>query len=97
MINDPVLPVEVPEQLKQMETLQSLTDQMTPDQLELYYAVLNEVERYRSLTRHEKLKLIRDVMDRPYVDLLCDWAFKHVFGTISTCWKSCFATYCRWT
>jgi len=80
MIDDPVLPVEVPEQLKQMETLQSLTDQMTPDQLELYYAVLNEVERYRSLTRHEKLKLIRDVMDRPYVDLLCDWAFKHVFG-----------------
>ena len=63
-----------------MEIRQPLTDQMSPEQLGLFYAVLNEIERYRSLTQDEKLRLIRDVMDRPYVDLLCDWAFKHVFG-----------------
>ena len=62
------------------EKLQILTDQMTQEQLGLYYAIVNEYERYRSLTQPEKLKLVRDVMDRPYIDLLCDWAFKHVFG-----------------
>lgn len=62
------------------ENITSLTDRMTPDQLDLYYAILNEVERYRSLSRPEKLRLIKDILDRPYIDLLCDWAFKHVFG-----------------
>ena len=63
-----------------METLQSFTDRMSPDQLNLYYAILDETERYRTLSREEKLALIKDIMDRPYLDLLCDWAFKHVFG-----------------
>ena len=60
--------------------IQTLTDQMTPAQLDLYYAIVNEFEQYRSLSQPEKLKLIKDVIDKPYLDLLCDWAFKHVFG-----------------
>lgn len=63
-----------------METLQSFTDRLAPEQLGLYLAILNEVQRYRDLSHEEKLNLIRDIMDRPYLDLLCDWAFKHVFG-----------------
>ena len=63
-----------------METLQSFTDRLTPDQLELYIAILNEFQRYRDLSHEEKIKLIKDIMDRPYLDLLCDWAFKHVFS-----------------
>ena len=62
------------------QKIQSLTDRMTPEQLELYYAIVNEYERYRSLSQPEKLNLIREVLDKPYLDLLCDWAFKHVFG-----------------
>ena len=60
--------------------IKTLTDQMTPAQLDLYYAIVNEYEQYRSLSQPEKLQLIRDVIDKPYLDLLCDWAFKHVFG-----------------
>ena len=62
------------------EKLQILTDQMTQEQLDLFYAIVNEYERYRSLSQPEKLQLIRDIHDKPYLDLLCDWAFKHVFG-----------------
>lgn len=53
---------------------------MSLAQLDLYYAIVNEFEQYRSLSQPEKLKLIQDVIDKPYLDLLCDWAFKHVFG-----------------
>ena len=60
--------------------IKTLTDQMTPAQLDLYYAIVNEYEQYRSLSQPEKLQLIRGVIDKPYLDLLCDWAFKHVFG-----------------
>ena len=63
-----------------METLQSFPDRLSPDQLKLYLTIVDEVERYRDLTHEEKLRLIRDIMDRPYLDLLCDWAFKHVFS-----------------
>ena len=60
--------------------IKTLTDQMSAEQLDLYYAIVNEYEQYRSLSQPEKLQLIRDVIDKPYLDLLCDWAFKHVFG-----------------
>ena len=53
---------------------------MAPEQLDLYIAILDEIQRYRDLSYEEKIKLIKDIMDRPYLDLLCDWAFKHVFG-----------------
>ena len=64
-----------------METLQSFTDRLSPEQLKLYLAIIDEVERYRDLTIDEKKNLIRDIMDRPYLDLMCDWAFKHVLGS----------------
>ncbi len=63
-----------------METLQSFTDRLSPDRLNLYLAIVDEVERYRNLSLTEKKVLIQNIMDRPYLDLLCDWAFKHVFG-----------------
>ena len=63
-----------------METLQPFTDRLSPDQLKLYLAIVDEVERYRNLSVEEKKQLVQDIMDRPYLDLLCDWAFKHVFG-----------------
>ena len=63
-----------------MENLQSIIDRLSPDQLNLYLAFVDEVERYRNLSLEEKKQLVQDIMDRPYLDLLCDWAFKHVFG-----------------
>ena len=63
-----------------MENLHSFTDRLSPDQLILYLAIVDEVERYRNLSVEEKKQLVQNIMDRPYLDLLCDWAFKHVFG-----------------
>ena len=63
-----------------MENLHSFIDRLSPDQLNLYLAFVDEVERYRNLSLEEKKQLVQDIMDRPYLDLLCDWAFKHVFG-----------------
>lgn len=53
---------------------------LTPDQYALYEGIVNEIERYRDMSPEEKESLILDIVSRPYIDLLCDWAFKHVFG-----------------
>ena len=52
---------------------------MTKEQMEQYVAILNEVERYRDMDLMEKERIVRSVLDKPYMDLRCDWAFKHVF------------------
>ena len=52
---------------------------MTKEQMEQYVAILNEVERYRDMDLTEKERIVRSVLDKPYMDLRCDWAFKHVF------------------
>ena len=57
--------------------------QLTPDQLKQYVAVLNAVERYRDVSDDEKERIVRAVMERPYMDLRSDWAFKHVFGDMN--------------
>lgn len=44
-----------------------------------YMAIVDEVENLRSLSDAEKEKLIRDIMEKPFLDLLCDVAFKYVF------------------
>ena len=50
------------------------------EQKQLYDSVLKEFEHIRTLTIKEKEALLLDIMNRPFIDLLCDWAFKHVFG-----------------
>ena len=47
--------------------------------MQQYLAILNTVERYRDLTDEEKEFIIRKFNEQPYMDLRCDWAFKHVF------------------
>lgn len=55
------------------------TIKLTPEQMAQYMTIVNEVENLRRLTDAEKEKLIRDIMEKPYLDLLCDVAFKYVF------------------
>lgn len=51
--------------------------------MQRYLSVLNEVERYRHLTDEEKEHLVRSVIEKPYMDLRCDWAFKYVFKDLN--------------
>ena len=53
---------------------------LTTKQMDLYKSILNEFERTRSMTEAEKELLILEITSATYIDLLCDWAFKHVFG-----------------
>ena len=53
---------------------------LTSEQMELYKSILNEFERTRNMTEAEKELLILEITTSTYMDLLCDWAFKHVFG-----------------
>ena len=51
---------------------------LTPAQMQQFLAVVNEVERYRDLSDEEKERLVVSIIDRPYMDLRSDWAFKHI-------------------
>ena len=53
---------------------------LTPEQMELYKSILNDYERTRNMTEAEKELLILEITTSTFMDLLCDWAFKHVFG-----------------
>ena len=53
---------------------------MTEEQYQRYAAILNDVERLRRLSRTEKERIIRGILDTTFIDLTCDWAFRHVFG-----------------
>lgn len=57
-----------------------MKNELTPEQKQLYDAVLKAYENHRNLSQEEKESLLLDLMSRKYIDLLCDWAFKHVFG-----------------
>jgi len=56
-----------------------MEQKLTPQQLKEFIGVLDEFEKYRNMTAEEKELIVRDIMERPYMDLRCDWAFKHVF------------------
>ena len=58
----------------------TIPQQLTEEQYALYKTYVEEHERYASLSEKQKRELIEDILCRPYMDLLCDWAFKHVFG-----------------
>ena len=56
------------------------TINLTPEQFAQYEAILNEYDRFRTLSREERKDLIIRIAASTYIDLLSDWAFKHVFG-----------------
>ena len=53
---------------------------LTEEQYQIYLAAVNEVERIRSFSDDEKYDLIQQITSSTFIDLLCDWAFKHIFG-----------------
>jgi len=53
---------------------------LSAEQFAIYEGIVNEIEKFRGMSPEEKEALILDIVSRPYIDLLCDWAFKHVFG-----------------
>lgn len=53
---------------------------LTPEQRQRYFATLDKYSRIRHLSREEKEDLILRITSSEYIDLMCDWAFKHVFG-----------------
>ena len=53
---------------------------LSREQFNLFLSILNEYEKYRSLSKEEKEDLILQITSTTFIDLLCDWAFKHVFG-----------------
>ena len=42
--------------------------------------MMDKYSRIRCLSREEKEDLILRITTSEYIDLMCDWAFKHVFG-----------------
>jgi predicted transposase/invertase (TIGR01784 family) len=56
------------------------TTSLTPEQFAQYEAIASEYDRFRRLSPEEKEDLIIRIATSTYIDLLCDWAFKHVFG-----------------
>ena len=57
-----------------------MTTKLTQEQFAQYEAIVNEYDRYRKLSQEEKEDLIIRIATSTYIDLMCDWAFKHVFG-----------------
>ena len=53
---------------------------LTAEQFAQYEAIVNEYDRYRKLSQEEKEDLIIRIATSTFIDLMCDWAFKHVFG-----------------
>ena len=50
---------------------------LTPEQFARYEAIASEYDRFRRLSQEEKEDLIIRIATSTYIDLLCDWAFKH--------------------
>ena len=57
-----------------------MANNITSEQYKLFEEVLNEYARLRTLSPEEKEDLIISITSSTYIDLMCDWAFKHVFG-----------------
>jgi predicted transposase/invertase (TIGR01784 family) len=61
-------------------TIATLAQQLTDEDFLLYRSMVDEHERCAALSDLQKRELLEGILCRPYMDLLCDWAFKHVFG-----------------
>lgn len=55
-----------------------MSTQLSEQQMQKYIAVVNEVERLRVLSEQEKKDIVKRNLGKPYMDLLSDWAFKHI-------------------
>lgn len=53
---------------------------LTPRQWEKYSPLIEEMQKLRTLSDEEKEQILLQIVSATYIDLLCDWAFKHVFG-----------------
>ena len=53
---------------------------LTPEQRQRYFETMDKYSRIRCLSQEEKEDLILRITSSEYIDLMCDWAFKHVFG-----------------
>ena len=53
---------------------------LTPEQRQRYFTILNKYQLLRDLSNEEKEDLILRITSSEFIDLMCDWAFKHVFG-----------------
>ena len=53
---------------------------LTKEQYNRFLAILDDYDKYRHLSKEEKEDLILQITSSTFIDLLCDWAFKHVFG-----------------
>lgn len=60
--------------------IKTLTQQLTDEQFVLYKSFIDRHANYAALTEQQKREFLEDIFCRDYMDLLCDWAFKHVFG-----------------
>lgn len=57
-----------------------MTQQLTAAQLKTFVETVDQFEQYRSMTLYEKEELVKDILSRPYMDLMCDWAFKYIMS-----------------
>ena len=56
--------------------------ELTPEKLKQFTAVLDEIEKYRTLTTKEKEMIVKEILSSEYLDLRCDWAFKYVMQNL---------------
>ena len=54
---------------------------LTPEQQQRLFTILDKFNhQIRPLSQEEKEDIILRITSTEYIDLMCDWAFKHVFG-----------------
>ena len=64
---------------KNNQTQQTGVITLTDEQMAQYKAVVDGIESICTLSDEEKENLIRSIMEKPFLDLICDFAFKYVF------------------
>ena len=52
--------------------------ELTTEQLRQFEAIVDDFEKCRGLSQEEKELLIKQIMSDTFMDLRCDWAFKHL-------------------
>ena len=55
---------------------------LSQEQLKKCAAVLDEMEKYRTLSTEEKEMIVKSILSSEYLDLRCDWAFKYVMQNL---------------
>ena len=55
---------------------------ISQEQLKKCAAVLDEMEKYRTLSTEEREMIVKSILSSEYLDLRCDWAFKYVMQNL---------------